>query len=357
MKKYLFILITLLALSLTISACSGRRLSASGWPGLTTDQDTAYLAAGQFVYAVNLDNGNLRWKFPTEAQDGVTFFGAPALTEDGQLIVTSYDSNIYSLDPDNGTENWVFTEAEDRFIAGPLVTSKGIFAASADHKMYAVDLQGQELWPPFETGEPVWAPPSTSEGCDCVYLASMDHHLYALDMDDGSLRWKTEDLGGPIVSKPTIADDNTVYVSTFANEVLAIEGEDHSVLWRFETEDWSWASPALNSDTIYASDLSGTFYALDRTNGDLLWQVQPGGKIVSAPLVSDQFAYFGTEEGNLVVTNKEGTIQRNQSLEGKLYTSPAASGDLILVSPTEGESLLIAFDQNGVKRWDYSPSN
>lgn len=357
MKKYFIFLITLLTFSLTFSACSGRRLSASGWPGMMTTEDTAYVAAGQFIYAVNLENGTLRWQFPTEADSDVTFFGAPALTEDGQLIVTSYDSNVYSLDPDNGTENWVYGEAEDRFVAGPLVTSGGIFVASADHNLYAIDFQGQQLWPAFETGEPIWAPPSSTEDCDCVYLASMDHHIYAIDMEDGSLRWQTEDLGGPIVSMPTIAEDNTVYASTFANQVLAIDGEDHSVLWRFETEDWAWASPALDEDQIYASDLTGTFYAIDRQSGDQLWQVQPGGKIVSAPLVTEEFIYFGTEEGSLVVVNRDGTVQRNQPIKGKLYTSPAGAGELILVAPTDGESLLIAFDQNGVQQWAFSPSD
>ncbi len=357
MKKYLLILITILALSITVSACSGRRLTASGWPGLTTDEDTAYLAAGQHVYAINLDNGSLLWKFPTEAQNDVTFFGTPAMTDDGQLIVTSYDSNIYSLNPDNGTENWTYTEAQDRFVSGPLVTSQGIFAASADHHLYAVDKQGQELWPPFKTEEPIWAPPNTTDACDCVYLASMDRHVYALNIDDGSLRWQTEDLGGPILSKPTIAEDNTVYVSTFANEVLAIEGQDHSVLWRFKTKDWAWASPTLDGDLLYVSDLSGTFYALDRSTGDLLWQVQPGGKIVSAPYVGESFTYFGTDEGALVVLNDEGTIQRNQTLEGKLYTSPVGKGDHILVAPTDGENSLIAFDKNGVQQWTFSPSN
>ncbi len=356
MKKYIIIFITILAFSITASACSGSRLSASGWPGLTTDQDNAYLAAGQHVYAVNLKNGTLRWKYPAEAQNNVTFFGAPALTDDGQLIITGYDSNVYSLNPANGEENWRYERAQDRFIAGALVTPKGIFAASADHNLYAISLEGGELWSPFETDEPIWAPPSTTEAYECIYLASMDHHIYAINIEDGALLWKTEDLGGPIVSKPIIAD-GTIFASTFANEVLAIDAEDHDVLWRFETQDWAWASPIPDGDQVYASDLSGTFYALDQETGDLAWQIQPGGRIVSASLVTGDKIYFGTDEGSLIVADKNGTIQRNQTVEGELYTSPAANEDLILVAPTGNENLLIAYDENGVKRWDFAPSD
>lgn len=356
MKKYLILILLILSLSLTASACSGRRLSASGWPGLTTDQETAYLAAAQHVYAVNLNNGTLRWKYPSEADNDATFFGAPGLTDDGQLIVTSYDSNVYSLDPDTGNENWSYTEAEDRFISGSLVTSQGIFTGSADHNLYALDFQGNQLWPPFETQEQIWALPNTTEDCDCIYLASMDHHLYVIDIDDGSLRWQTEDLGGPIVSKPSLSENNTVFVSTFANEILAIGPEDHDVLWRFETKDWAWASPVPDGDQVYASDLSGTFYALNQETGELEWQIQPGGRIVSAPLITEEKIYFGTDEGAFILTSKDGTIQRNQTLEGKLYTSPVHAGDLILIAPTDNESLLIAYGEDGVKRWDFSPS-
>ena len=42
-------------------------MTASGWAGITTDEDTAYLAFSSHIVAVNLTNGTERWRFPKEA--------------------------------------------------------------------------------------------------------------------------------------------------------------------------------------------------------------------------------------------------------------------------------------------------
>ena len=353
MKKYLFLTLTLIIVAISVSACSGSRLSASGWSGLIADQDTAYLAVGPYIYAVNLNNGSLKWQYPSEPEKDMSFYAAPVLTEDGQLIVGGYNGVLYSFNPANGNLNWTYEGAESRYVGSPLVTPEGIFAPSADNHVYALNFEGQELWKPFPTDEPIWAQPSTTEDCGCIYVASMDHHIYALDAQTGNLMWKTEDLGGPIVNAPAL-DDHTLYVSTFANEVLAIDVETQGVLWRSETQDWAWANPLVDGEQLYVSDISGGFYALDIKTGEQLWQLQPGGEIVSAPLVIGEKVYFGTSEGSFIVTDRDGTIQQNNTLSGKLYTGPVAAEEIILVAPSEDEVLLIGYDPSGVKKWSFS---
>jgi outer membrane protein assembly factor BamB len=356
MKKQRILILLLFVLIFSLSACSGRRVTASGWPGLTVHGDFAFLAGGPHIYAVKVDNGELEWKYPPEPQNEVTFYAKPALTEDGQLIVGGYNGVIYSLDPENGVVNWTSEDTGGRFIASPLVTDVGIFAPSANNNVYALDHNGNQLWAPFETEDPIWAQPSTDEGCDCIYVASMDHHVYAINAQTGALLWKTEDLGGPVVSSPTVFDDIMV-VGTFANEVLAIDLTSKTVKWRFETEDWAWASPIVDEEQVYASDIGGNFYALDRETGEQNWQIEPGGKIVTAPLIAFDTIYFGTSEGLFIGLDKEGEIQQNITLEnGKLYSGIAASEDLLLVAPSESEELLLGFDQ-GVRTWSFSLSD
>ncbi len=355
MKKNLFLILVVLVLALTLSSCSGRTLTASGWSGLTADEETAYLAAGPQIYAINLKNGSLKWVYPAEATNGISFYADPVLTEDGQLIIGGYDGVLYSLDPANGSENWVYEKATSQYVGSPLVTSEGIFAPSADNNIYAVSLQGEELWEPFSTEDPVWAQPCTIEGSDYIYVASMDHKVYAINSKTGAKVWETEDLGGPIVSAPAI-DNNVLYVSTFANEVLAIDIETHSILWQFQVQDWAWASPAVDGDLLYVSDLAGGFYALNKETGDQLWQIIPGGEIVSAPLIVDENIYFGTAEGGFIVVDADGNIQQNTPLEGKLYSHIVATENVILVAPSENENaLLIGFDPSGIQKWSFAP--
>jgi outer membrane protein assembly factor BamB len=353
--KHTISILTLILITLALSACSGRTMVASGWAGVTADQDTAYLAFNNHVYAVDINTGIERWRYPQETDTKITFYASPALTDDGQLIVGSYNNVLYSLNPQNGQVNWSFEEAKGRYIGAPLVTLTGIFAPSADNNLYALDFHGNQIWGPFATEEPIWAQPATDDQCECIYIASMDHKIYALDSANGDLKWKTDDLGGSIVSTPALSDDRHLYVGTFANEMLAIDASNGNILWRFTTQDWAWAGPAIKDDTLYFGDLSGTFYALDRNNGQQRWQIQPGGSIVGRPLITEEGIYFTTEDGSLISTDSDGAIRWNQSFEGNMYAGPVKNGDLILVPTTELDALLIAFDSNGVQRWSFEP--
>ena len=363
-NKKIFFIVLLAVLALTLGACSGnRRVTATGWSGITTKDEVVYFSYGPHVYALNSKNGSQIWQFPTEQINGVDFYAAPMFAnQDTQLIIGGYNNTIYSIDPKSGQKRWEYVvpkkdNEKTRFIASPLVTDQAIFAPASDNKLYAVDFDGLALWT-FETEDPIWASPALSETCSCVYLASMDHYLYALSQENGELLWKSEDLGGPIVGQPAVSETGLVLVSTFNNEVIALDEESHQAVWRFQTADWAWANPVIDGEQVYASDISGTFYSLDLASGELIWQLQPGGGIFSAPLVEDGQIYFSTyskDTSNLVVVSSEGVVQRNQPIDGKLYASPAANGDNILLAPSEAEYFTIALNQNGVQVWGFPP--
>ena len=359
-KPLLIILLVLLALGL--GACTGRRVVTAGWSGVTADEDSVYFSYGPQAYAVSLANGVQQWQYPIEPITGLDFYASPVLTPDGeQLILASYKNEIHSVDPATGILKWTFTVEGDRrsavrFIDSPLALEDAIYAPASDNTLYALDLDGSLLWE-YQTGDPLWASPVWSESCGCLYQASMDHHLYALDAERGTLLWKSEDLGGPVVSPPAISDTGLIIISTFNNEVVALNEETQDVEWRFKTANWAWGSAVIDGDQVYVSDISGDFYALDLATGDVVWQIQPGGGIFDAPLVVDDLIYFATDASSLVVVDKEGVVQRNQPFEGKIYAGPVASGEKLLLAPSESEYYLIALNLNGVQAWGYPPAD
>jgi len=352
--KILLSFLSLIAITFLLSACSGRSLDASGWARITVDEETAYLAFNNHVHAINLANGTERWHYPAEADSNTTFYSSPAITPDGQLIVGGYDNVLYSLDPSNGGVNWTFEEAQNRYVAGPLANINGIFAPSSDKNLYSLDFSGERLWQPFETNEPIWSTPANDDECDCIYIASMDHNIYALGSQSGALIWMTEDLGGAIVGTPAVSDDDRLYIGTFANEMIAVDTDSGDILWRKPTEDWVWAGPAIDDEQLYFGDLSGTFYALDRVSGEANWNIQPGGSIVGTPLVTENGIYFTNEDGSIISVDREGNPRWTQTIDGNLHAGPVASGDLILVPTSIQESLLLAFDENGVHKWTFA---
>lgn len=357
MSKKIFILLAFLVVAVMLSACTGSRTVASGWPNISVNGDRAYLSYNNQIIALNADNGSETWRFPVEPDPKVSFYAAPSLTEDGQLIIGGYDGTLYSINPSNGQQNWAFTESDGRYVASPLVTETGIFAPSSDQNLYALDFTGNELWDPFTTEEPIWAKPAADENCNCLYVASMDHIIYILDASTGDEVWRSGDLGGSIVGEPAISEDNILYVGTFAKEVIAIDLKNHDILWRYSTEDWVWAGPVIDDDTVIAGDLSGTLYAIDRTTGNMLWKIQNEGSIVGKPLVNEDLIYFTTEEGSFIGATRDGAIRWTKSIEGNLYAGPTKIGDKILVPTTNPAEIVLAFDLNGNRVWEYSLEN
>lgn len=356
-KRIFIILITLVLSTMALSACTGgRRIVASGWAGITIDEDTAYLAYNTHVYAIDLVTGNERWRYPEEADPAITFYASPALTEDGQLIIGGYNNTLYSLNPKNGQVNWEFEGAEGRYVAGPLVTAEGIFAPTTDQNVYAVDFDGQPLWEqPFPTQEEIWARPSADLEHDRIYVSSMDHRIYAIDPQTGAEIWKTGDLDGSVVGTPALSQDQELYLGTIAKEMIALQAENGREVWRFSAEDWVWAGPAIQDDRLYFGDLSGTFYALDRKSSKLIWKIQPGGAIVSTPLVTEEAIYFTNEGGALISVSPDGAIRWQEDFEGSTYASPVAAEELelILVATDQPEALVVALNSNGTQKWSF----
>jgi outer membrane protein assembly factor BamB len=372
MKKTRIILFSLLLILTAsfLSGCTAGSTLPSGWPGLLVNENTGYLANNEFVYAINLENGNLKWKYPADkAEKGKAFYASPVLTEDGQqLIVGGYDHVLYSLDPNNGTVLWTFPVinadgekaeggANDRYIASPLVTSEGIFAPNADGFLYALDLQGNQLWPPFKNSQPLWAQPVTDGKCQCMYVSSMDHTLYAVDTATGEQIWQSPDLGAAVVASPTYDENGTLFVGTFGNEMLALDSANGNILWRASTTDWVWSSAPQQAGTIYFGDIKknqGTFYALT-TSGNEKWQKQTDGSITGAPLLVNDQVFFGTEAGSIYAMDLDGNPAWNTTVSGRIYSPILNSGDTLFVTPAEGDALLIAMTNAGSIKWSFVP--
>lgn len=347
--------ITFLLLSASLSACSGSAAIASSWPGLTADENTAYLAFNQHIYAINIINGSEKWHFPVEKNSKISFFASPVLTSDGQLLAGSYHNVLYSLDPASGSENWSFTGADNRYVASPLVTDDMIYAPTAGTHLYALDLKGNLKWT-FTADSAFWAQPIAPADCSCIYVPSMDHRIYAIDAQDGSLLWQTDELDGSIVGTPIINDDENLYVGNFASEILQINTKTRQNSTLLSTEGWIWGGPILKDGVLYFGDLSGNLYAYNIAESNMAWSVKPDKAIVGSPLVTDAAVYIGTEAGSLFAYDLQGKPLWSKAYDASIYTTPVIVADQILVALFKSEQLLVALDLDGNELWSFTPA-
>jgi outer membrane protein assembly factor BamB len=149
MRKKLFYISMILLGTVLLSACTGA-IRGSSWPGLSAEGDVAYLASGGFVYAVNLKDGKEIWHYPSSAGGTkLVFYATPVVTEDGLVIVGSAgtEHDLIAIDPadidpetNSPVEAWTFTDAEDHWVASPLIVGDKLFAPNADGNLYILDL-------------------------------------------------------------------------------------------------------------------------------------------------------------------------------------------------------------------------
>ncbi len=352
MKRFTKI-IPLILVSLLLSAC-GSAVAAGSWPGISVDEQNgnAYVAFGQEVYALQLDNGAERWRYPAERQASFTTFAAPQITEDGQLLVAGYDQTVYSLDPANGNSNWTFAGATNRYISNPLVTPDAIYAPNADGKLYALDPNGSLLWT-FAAKQPLWSQPVLVR--DVLVVSSMDHNVYGLNAQSGEELWSL-DAEGAIVSSPTVGEDGIVYVGTLNQKVLAINGANGRSSWSYETPGWVWGSPTFFDGQVFVGDLDGTVVALNASNGQKIWSVDTDGAITGTPLVINDHIYVINENGQVISFALDGTIEWTKNIEAALYGSPIAAGDLLLIGVGSPASVVTALDYDGNTKWTFVPA-
>ena len=352
-KKHLLLICLFTALAVILGGCA-TGLTASSWPGITADATNAYISGGPYVYAVNLQTGVEAWRFPAKAATATPFYALPGITPDGsQLIVGSFDHKLYSLNPQSGAANWKFEQAKDRWIGGVLITKDTIFAANADYNLYALSFNGALKWvSPFQADQAIWGTP-VSDGTN-VFFGTLGRHVYAVNAQTGKLTWK-QTVDGAILGSPLLGSNSTLYVGTYGGVLVSINAVNGQILQNRPTSSWIWSGLAQDGINIYVGDSTGMFFAFPETGTGQPWNTQLNGAIFGSPLLVDRTIAVGTEAGNLYFMDNSGKNIKSVSVPGKIYTL-AAAGNLILVAPVGGNSLLVAFDQNGATKWSFTPA-
>ena len=363
-SRTILILSMVLLLSILLSGCSASAMQSNSWAGLSANAETAYLANGSFVYAIDLKNGSQLWRYPADSADNKeAYFANPVLTDDGQLLIASAGTNhsLTSLDPVNGTANWTFADAIAPWLAAPLAVDGTIYAPNSDGSLYALDLNGNVLWQK-EIGGALWAQP-VSDG-EMLYITSLDHNIYAFDLNKQEVAWSVS-VKGALPGGAVLGEAGNLYVGSFGSNVVRIDTTAQKIDWDSTIEGWVWDNPAIDGETLYVGDLQGNFHAFNTVSGSEIFSAVPlNGAVTGTPAILDDFIVVGTEgnpsqeeDGKAYAISSEGAIIWQQTVSGKLYTAPLQVGDLILFAPMEADAVLVALDFDGRQVWQFIPEN
>lgn len=95
-----------------------------------------------------------------------------------------------------------------------------------------------------------------------------------------ALRW-TRKVGRALSAAPVL-DAGRLLVGSDDKGLYALNPSDGAVLWRFGADDGIEAAPLIADEAVYVGTGSGTLFAVSLTNGVERWRFQTGEKILGA---------------------------------------------------------------------------
>ena len=222
------------------------------------------------LWAIN-PNGTEKWRFNIT---GRIEHQSPAISEDGTIYVGDSEGYLYAINSNNGTLKWK-TKLKKHIISSPAIADDGTIYLGADNKMCAVNSNGTIKWT-YDTGEAIRASPAIGDD-GVVYVSSHDGYFYAFYPNSGILKWRVK-IGNYIdcYSSPAIDDNGIIYVGG-GHKFFAIY-QNGSIKWSSNPESLFGSSPVIDYDgTVYTSDYpvmgaGGDVYAFYPDNGALKWK-------------------------------------------------------------------------------------
>ncbi len=286
------------------------------------DFDILYITNTNFasstLYAINAKNGTVVWQF-----ESVNVLGSPSVL-DNKVYFGDNKGNLYCKDAINGASIWVD---------------------------FSIEIPGSD----FSAGIPIF-----ELGKNIVYMNG-GKKFHAVDASNGKIIWtytlsKTDDLFG---SSATI-NNGKIYISTYNKSVLAIEQSTGVLKWEFNRRGFSTNNNILvSAGNLFFGDETNSFYALNETNGDLIWETKLTNSIFSSPTIKDGIVYFGCDDQKLYgLDSKTGLIKFEFLAGGNIKSSPFINSNIIYFGTQAPKSTFYAYDLvNKNVKWTYVGSS
>ena len=297
------------------------------------------------IYAVGAWSGNLIWNFTTK--DAIESSVAVA---NGKVYTGGDDGNVYCLDANTGNLIWETPVNGDLpFVLGtivlkssPTVINNIVYIGSLDGYLYALNANdGTVIWK-FQTQGPIESSPAVSDGA--VFFTSQEPTtgiLYKLDASTGSLIWKVAlpyeyqvTGGNEMMGSPSVAND-LVFTSANVRTYYAINETTGNYVWNFSdpsATEYIYLAPIYVNGNVFIID-KFSIACLNANTGKKLWSYYTGDELYIAPTYADGKIYDVTSERHIFVLDatREGAELTNVTMPSSSWSSPAIANGMLYI--------------------------
>jgi outer membrane protein assembly factor BamB/predicted phosphodiesterase len=268
--------------------------------------------SGDFVVAASTDkyiycirNGKLVWRFLTSKPD----VAAPVI--DGTTVyIGGSDGHFRALELATGRLLWDFDQVKGFVVDKPLVYGGMVYFGCWANDFYALDkTSGRLVWK-WNNGSssrmhsPAACWPVATGGR--VFIVAPDNVMTCFDATTGQVIWRgrapklrvRESMG-------LSADSALVYVKTMDGILIGVSATAPSlrITWQSPVQLGYELSPTAlleKEGVLYVPTHSGTVWALDRKEGQLLWKYKASNCMVNGILpIEDHKLIISTMDGRL----------------------------------------------------------
>lgn len=271
--------------------------------GAALVKDRLFLGAsdGSF-YSLQASTGKILWTFPTRTEN----IAEPLLdTSTGIVYFLSGANVVYAVDAESGRQIWLYSRQDNSNFS----IRGGSKPALKDGNLYVGFSDGTLVNLNAKTGNLQWELPLNKNkkfrdidatpviDGDQIYISGYDDKLYCISAQKGDVLWKV-DGGGyfPI----TIFGDK-IYYSTTGGEVWALQKGNGQKLWNYKLKEGVATQVKIYKGLAVFGESQGALKFLDANTGKAIASFDPGRGIMSTPLVDDKndAIYFISGEANV----------------------------------------------------------
>ncbi|XP_066273849.1 uncharacterized protein [Branchiostoma lanceolatum] len=268
------------------------------------EDETVFIGSdGGRMYALDGENGHVKWTFTSEEDLGSTAAFSP---DQSVLYFGSENSFMYALRVRDGQVVWTVETGPVR--SSCVVGWDGtVYVGTVDNQIYAIRSDGMVKWSRDLGGE-IWGRPAIGSGGRLVYVGVMAENtdnafaldsqtgtnggsVLAVDIERGKLKWEKK-LGGEILSSPALDNEGNLYIGTSDGQVLKLKQKDGFTVWQVPAGDAVMSSPKLDTHgRVFVGSNSGFVFAINDETGQVIWQVETEGPVVASPLITAHHQY------------------------------------------------------------------
>lgn len=310
---------------------------------------TCYFASGDKVFAVDLDTGTLKWKYPAVNNLGGPVKGMPAVYN-GKVYFGSGDGNLYCINAETGTFEWAYpTRGSVR--CSPIILDGVVYFGSDDNSIYAVQAEsGDAAWKQFTARDDFGL--GIAIGSGMIVGACMDGIIYGINASSGSMRWPPQRLPmAPTDASPVFADNVAVMaVGMTMKGYTARSGQER---WMVNLEAEVAATPAVNGSDIYVPCKDKKIYAYEIKGRQAVkkWTAPAdfGNTIVSSPTVAGDMMFVTGNRGVVAAFScADGSCKWRYTISPSQITTAGADFCDAASSPIIANGALLVLTDDGV---------